>query len=285
MVVDHNFELQTPDGISLQGIHCPALQPRAIVLILHGLGEHYGRYHEVVRRFRESGISCSAFDQRGHGRSEGPRGYAPSYDHLLDDLALVLEKVRSETPDLPLFLYGQSMGGNLVSNFLLRRGTDELAGALITSPWLRLRWGPRFSWILLTGMIKMIFPGQAHRPWLNPDRLSTDPEVGIFFGADELVHRRIHPRTFLAMYRAGRFALAHAARIDLPVYVAHGGSDPITSPRASQRFARRCGAEFHLWENMLHETHHELDYERVIDTMSDWILRQTERVETENHDG
>ena len=270
----HSFDLLTADGLCLRGVYYPALQPRAAVAIVHGLGEHYGRYHEVIRRFRAEGISCYAFDQRGHGRSDGPRGYIPSYDHLLDDLQLLLRKIEREQSQRPLFLYGQSMGGNLVSNYLLRRNPEPLAGALVTSPWLRLRWSPRFGWIFLSNVIKKVWPAQAHRPWLNPERLSSDPEVGVHFGADELVHRRIHPRTFLAMYRAGRYALAHAHRIELPVYVAHGSADPITCPAASRRFAAGCGADFKPWEGLLHETHHEKNYAEVIDTMAEWVLNQ-----------
>jgi alpha-beta hydrolase superfamily lysophospholipase len=275
-VTKESFDLQTPDGLRLAGMYRPATAPpQAVVAIVHGLGEHYGRYPEVMRRFCAQGISCYAFDQRGHGRSDGPRGYAPSYDHLLDDLELLLTRIKTDHPELPLFVYGQSMGGNLVSNYLLRRDTADLAGALITSPWLRLRWGGRFGWIILTNIIKLLWPAQAHRDWLNPERLSSVPGVGVHFGTDELVHRRLHPRTFLAMLRAGRYAVERAAAINVPVYIAHGDSDPITCPRASERFAQRSGGDFRLWENMLHETHHEWDYARVIDTMADWILDHT----------
>lgn len=270
----HSFDLSTVDGLCLRGLYCPAPHPRAAVAIVHGLGEHYGRYHEVIRRFQTKGITCYAFDQRGHGRSDGPRGYAPSYARLLDDMQLLLKKIASEQPGVPLFLYGQSMGGNLVSNYLLRRQPEQLAGALITSPWLRLRWNLRFGWILASNLIKWLWPAQSHRPWLNPERLSSDPQVGVQFGKDDLVHRRLHPRIFLAMFRAGRYALSYAHRIDLPVYVAHGSADPITSPAASRRFAERCEAEFRRWEGLLHETHHEENYAEVIDTMANWILQQ-----------
>jgi acylglycerol lipase len=271
----HDFELTTTDGLRLRGRHLPVPRPRAVVAIVHGLGEHYGRYHEVIRRFRAQDIACYALDQRGHGRSDGPRGYAPSYPRLLDDLALLLSKIKADQPDLPVFLYGQSMGGNLVSNYLLRRKTSGLAGALITSPWFRLRWSLRLCWIALSGVIKPWWPAQAHRSWLNPERRPSDPLPGVRFGPDALVHRRIHLRTFLAMHRAGHYAVRHASRIDLPVYVAHGSADPITSPAAARRFADRCRADFRRWPELLHETHHAENYGEVIDTMADWILRQT----------
>lgn len=128
------FDLKSLDGIFYAQLWEPESEPRAVVCLAHGYGEHSGRYAHVAAQMNEAGYAFLAFDLRGHGKSHGQRGHTPSYEHLLNDLALLFAEGarRFPAPRKPLFIYGHSMGGNLVLNYALRR-QPEIAGVIATS--------------------------------------------------------------------------------------------------------------------------------------------------------
>ena len=105
-----------------------------VLLIIHGLGEHSQRYDQVANFFNERKTAVFGMDLRGHGKSGGKRGHTPSYGQLMEDIEQGMIQARSAYPNLPLFIYGHSLGGNLVTNFLLRKNVSELAGAIISAP-------------------------------------------------------------------------------------------------------------------------------------------------------
>ncbi len=128
------FIITAQDGLELKGQMCiPVHEPVAVVCLVHGMGEHQGRYAHVASYLVENDMAFFSHDLRGHGRSQGKRGHTPSYSHLLNDIENLLKRARREYNNLPIFLYGHSLGGNLVVNYLLRRGSSELTGAVITS--------------------------------------------------------------------------------------------------------------------------------------------------------
>ncbi len=146
----HNeFKFRTFDGLQLFGQSWqPEDQPRAVICLVHGMGEHSGRYGHVADRLTQACYSVFAFDLRGHGKSPGPRGHTPSYEALLNDVNFFLNEVDKNFPELPLFLYGHSLGGNLVLNYVISR-QPKLKGVIVTGPWLRLAFEPpRFKIIL-----------------------------------------------------------------------------------------------------------------------------------------
>ena len=120
-----DVQWQSADGLQLVGRSWePDSEPRAVVCLVHGLGEHCGRYQHVAAALTEAGFAVLACDQRGHGRSAGKRGVIPSYDALMDDIGLLLEQASQRYPGKPRFLYGHSLGGNEVINYALRRKPD-----------------------------------------------------------------------------------------------------------------------------------------------------------------
>ena len=133
--IDTNWT--SADGLPLVG-RCwePAGEPRAVVCLVHGLGEHSGRYAHVAAALNDAGYAVLACDKRGHGRSGGKRGHTPSYEALMTDIDLLLAQAEQRFPGKPRFLYGHSLGGNEVLNYALRRKPD-LAGVVATSPGLR----------------------------------------------------------------------------------------------------------------------------------------------------
>ncbi|GAG77006.1 unnamed protein product [marine sediment metagenome] len=136
------FEFKTFDGLSLFAQSWqPESQPQAVICLIHGMGEHSGRYAHVADRLTKAGYTIFTFDLRGHGKSEGPRGHTPSYEALMQDISSLLEVANKQFPQLSSFLYGHSLGGNLVLNYILRH-QPQLEGVIVSDPWLRLAFEP-----------------------------------------------------------------------------------------------------------------------------------------------
>ncbi|MDQ3393384.1 MAG: lysophospholipase, partial [Bacteroidota bacterium] len=136
---NEHLTLLSRDGLEIHARYWVPEKPNAIICIVHGIGEHSGRYNEMALYMCSRGFTVFANDQRGHGKSGGKRGHSPSYSLLLDDVETLMKWARSQYPDLPLYLYGHSWGGNIVANFILKRKTKEVSGSILSSPWLELQ--------------------------------------------------------------------------------------------------------------------------------------------------
>jgi len=273
------FTQQAPDGIQFyfQGWQ-PETPPKAVVCLVHGLGEHSGRYAHVAAALNAAGYALFGFDLRGHGKSDGLRGHTPSYDTLLDDIGRLLDEAAARYPGLPRFLYGQSLGGNLVLNCALRR-KPAIAGVVATSPWLRLSSAPPAARMTLGRVMNRLLPAFVQSSGLDPTGLSRDPEVVRAYKVDPLVHDRLSARLGMAAIEAGEWALAHAAEFPLPLLLAHGSADKLTSATASAEFANKVPGDctFKLWDGFYHETHNEPEKAEVLSFMIDWLQQHTLR--------
>jgi alpha-beta hydrolase superfamily lysophospholipase len=264
------------DGLGFYALEWPIdVKPKGIICLVHGYGEHINRYHHVAAAFNEAGYAMLGFDLRGHGQSEGPRGHTPSYDQLMDDIADLLIQAEKRHPGIPKFIYGHSMGGNLAINYVLRRKSD-LAGAIITGPWLKLAFQPPTSQVILARIMNSIAPGFTQTSALNAGNLSHDPEIVKAYETDPLVHGHISARLFLSIYESGLWALDHAAELSIPMLLMHGAVDPITSAEASREFAKKAGQKVNFipWENLYHEIHNELNKSEVLQSMTSWLAKQ-----------
>ncbi len=268
------FNWRTGDGLKLFAqVWRPEQEIRAVVALVHGLGEHSGRYTHVASALTTAGYALVAFDLRGHGRSEGQRGHSPSWDTLLDDIGMFLLESASRFPGRPIFLYGHSLGGNFVLNYIVRR-KPQLAGAIVTAPVLRTAFQPPAWKIKLGEALYSVWPTFSLSNELDPKGLSQDPKVVSAYVNDPLVHNRVSARLGMDMLRAGEWALAHAGELSVPLLLMHGASDPVCSPQASQEFARRAPQEactFNLWDNLYHEIHNEPEQGLVFQTMIQWL--------------
>ena len=252
----------------------PQAEPKAALMLVHGLGEHVNRYDHVAAALTEKGYALLGFDLRGHGKSGGPRGHIPSYAALMDDISDFFKQIEERYPEAPRFLYGHSLGGNLVLNYALRRKPD-LHGVIATGPWLRLAFDPPASQVTLGRLMNGIAPGFTQHSKLNTKGLSHDQRVVGAYENDPLVHDKISARLFVEMYETGQWALAHAAEFPLPLLLMHGSDDPITSARASREFAEKAGDKvtLKLWDGRYHEIHNELEKDQVFAFMLDWLGR------------
>ncbi len=270
---------KSKDGIEIWGKGWePDLPPRAVVCLVHGLGEHIGRYEHVARAFSESGYIVFGFDQRGHGRSGGRRGHTPSYEALMDDVAALLAQADQRYPQLPRFLYGHSMGGNEVINFALRR-KPKLAGVIATGPLLKLAFEPPSWKIGLARIMDRVLPSFTQDSGLEIAALSHDVKVVEAYRNDPLVHGQISARLFIELINSGKWALEHAAEFPLPLLLMHGSGDRLTSAEASREFDKRGGRNItlHIWDDWYHEIHNEPDQEEVFKVTMIWMDARLEK--------
>lgn len=251
---------------------CPAFPPEAALFLVHGHGDHSGMYGDAMRNLAVAGFAVCAFDLRGHGRSEGPIGDAPSYEQLLDDIDLLLHEARQRFgSEVPLFLFGHSHGGGLVLNYALRRHPC-LNGVIATSPWLALafRLPP---WVaVFARLLHLVRPDYGVAPQ-DERRLPDIVGRGRAKPRDELVHRTITPRLFFASRDAGDWALRHAGSFSLPLLVMHGTQDRTTSMEASRRFVEAVhgDATFVPCPELRHLIHVEGIEEDVFTQVMSWM--------------
>lgn len=273
----HAFEYEwlADDGVRLCGRKWqPADDSVAAVAIVHGLGEHGGRYAEIASQFVAAGFAVWAFDQRGHGRSAGPRGHAASCERLLDDIAEFVRRAGQERTGRLVILYGHSMGGNLVLNYALRRA-PQLAGLIVTSPLLCPVSPPGPGKQLVGRLLSRWWPTCSFDIGVNPDDLSHDRQAVDAYRTDPLVHHRVSARLGTQLLDAGVWAIAHADRLKLPTLLMHGSGDKVTSSEASREFARRAGplCNLQIWNGLYHELHWESERTEVIRHAIDWMHR------------
>ncbi|MFC2008944.1 alpha/beta fold hydrolase [Chloroflexota bacterium] len=252
--------LRAADGVNLRfQTWCPAEDSKATLCLVHGHGDHSDRFADGVDELVRLGFSVCTFDLRGHGLSGGPRGDAPSYEVLLDDVGLLLDTARTHAPGLPRFLLGHSLGGNLVLNYALRR-RPALAGLMAVNPWLDLAFRLPIWRTLAVRLVAAVRPDVP---------LSSRREPGVSSqgngDSDPLVHHVITPRVFLGARDAARGALTNAANLNTPLLVIHGSEDHSTSAEASELFVERAqgDATFTRWDGLGHSFHGE-DVERLL---------------------
>ncbi|MDI4643980.1 alpha/beta hydrolase [Cohnella hashimotonis] len=246
--------------------------PSAVVLIVHGMGEHMGRYHHVASILNEAGYAAIGFDQRGHGRTTGKRGHTPSYEGLLEGVDQLFEEAARRYPDVPVILYGHSMGGNVALNYLLRR-KPNVAGAVISSPWFRLAFAPPQAQVVIGRLVERFYPGFTNTRPMKVDHLTTDPAMAERYRDDPLGHGHITVRFFFSVQRAGLWAIKHAEKLSAPILLMHGDDDRVTSIAASRQFAERAGplCDYREWHGYKHELHNELEREPVLAAIREWI--------------
>jgi len=267
------FEWQTEDGLRLYAQDWqPDTEPKAAVCLVHGLGEHSGRYAHLAASLNQAGYALLAFDLRGHGKSEGQRGHTPSYEAFLNDISHLLEEAAKRYPDRPRFLYGHSLGGNLVINYALRR-RPQLTGVIATGPLLRPGFEPP-AWKLTLGKIMYsLWPTMSMSNEIDCQGLSRDPEVVRAYNDDPLVHDRLSARSGMDMLQSGLWALERAAEFPLPLLLMHGSADRITSPQGSREFAAQAGdgCTLRIWDGFYHEIHNEPEQGQVFAYLLEWL--------------
>ncbi len=268
-----DFKWTTADGIDIYGCEWPVKEARAVVGIIHGLGEHCHRYDPLADYFRSQGYGVVGYDQPGYGRSGGKRGHIAHYDRLLDGVGNLLLQCERRYNDLPVFLYGHSMGGNILLNYLIQRHPD-ISGAVVSAPHIRLAFRPRAASVIMARMARKILPGLTQSNGLATEFLSRDPNVEKAYKEDELVHDRISVSMALGLIDAANYLNRYSGAISIPLLLMHGKEDRITDPAGTAEFARRVTGpdiSLHLWEKLYHELHNEPERQQVFSYVNAWL--------------
>ncbi len=267
-----DFNIKLSNGQILRGfIKSPGEQLRAVVVFVHGLGEHIHRYSGWAGLFNETMIGFAGVDLPGHGRSDGKRGHIKSYAITDEMINILLSECRKTFPGVPLFLYGHSLGGGIVLDFLIRKN-PKVKGAIVTSPWLKLAFEPDKSKIWLAGIVKNILPALAQPSGLIVEHISHEKEVVDKYKNDKLVHGKISVSLIHAAFSAGADALKNASQLKTPLLLMHGSDDQICSPEGSSEFASKTKlAELKIWEGGYHELHNDFYRDELFDFIISWI--------------
>jgi len=269
----------TDDGIVLHLRHWqPGGRARGTVLIVHGLGEHVGRYDPVARHLAGRGWQVAGYDLRGHGRSGGARGRIAGADDPLRDLAAVIDALGR--PDAgPLVLLGHSMGGAIAARFVAEGASPASArwhrhvGALVlSSPALDpgLGAGER----LLLAVLERLAPDFAVHNGVKPRHVSRDPAVVQAYRDDPLVHDRVAARLVRFLVGAGDLTRERAPAWSTPTLLMYAGQDKLVSPDGSRAFARLAPTAVvrtRAFDALYHEIFNEPEREQVFEMLTGWL--------------
>lgn len=214
----------------------PEGTPKAVVCLIHGLGEHSGRYAHVGKAFTDANFALAAFDLRGHGKSGGPRGHAPSFDALMDDIEDFQKQLDERFPDLPRFLYGHSLGGILVLNYVLQRKPD-FVGVISTAAGLRTSLEEQKAKVLMARVLGTLISSVAISSGLDPTTISRNKEVVDKYVNDPLVHDKMSLGFGKFMLSVLPWTFEHAQEFSIPLLIMHGTEDKLGYPRGSEEFA------------------------------------------------
>ncbi len=267
------FNFQTFDGQNLFGrAWYPSERAQAVVGLIHGLGEHSGRYTHVAEWFGKERIALIAFDLRGHGRSEGKRGDAPSFESYMRDLDAFQQQIEARFDNTPCFYYGHSMGGLLMLNYLIRR-QPKILGAISSAAGLHTPLTQQKLKLALVQTLSRWTPKLAIPSGLDANAISRDQNVVQRYRADPLVHGLVTLRMAQATIPAIDFVFQHADQIGVPLLILHGTADQLTFSSGSEELARKVPkGKLILFEGLAHELHNEPEKETVFQTELKWMM-------------
>lgn len=266
------YWLRAKDGTKLfNRIWIPEDYPEKIIVMIHGLGEHGGRYMHWAEQFTHHNYIFMAGDLRGHGKSKGIRGDAKRPIVMVRDLLYIIKDIREEFPKLPLILYGHSLGGTLLIE--LYKHYKDVEGLIITSPWLDLVYKPPKWKLRLADAFEYFLPWLTIRSDIIPEQLTKRTEIIDDLYQDNLVHRRISIRFFNDITRLGKKILAEDYTTEVPVLIMQGEEDQLISIEATKKFVKKLKlfATFKPWPENYHEIHNDVDYLLVFDYILEWL--------------
>lgn len=266
-------KLTRPDGTVLFHQRWqPESTPKAVIVIVHGFGEHSDRYVNVVNKLVPKGYAIAALDHRGHGRSSGQRVYINRWNEFRQDLRQFILHTQTRFPNMPLFMLGHSMGGLMGLDYLLRYPA-ELTGAIISAPAIEPANLPA-PLRLAAKVMSRVWPTFSMPMSLGDNVLSRDPAVEKAAEEDPMMPNIGTPRLGTEMDVTGEWVRANPHKLQIPLLIVHGTADKLIEPASSQRFFESLtysDVQRITYEGSYHEPHNDLDHEKVTDDMLNWL--------------
>lgn len=253
-----------------------AAETRGEVVLIHGFGEHSGRYEALITHLLRQHFSVTAYDHRGHGRSSGLYGHIDRFSRYEDDLHHIVSLVRDSSRSKKLFLIGHSMGGLVALRYLARRG-DGIRGAVISAPLIEIAAKVPAAKLAIAKVGARLAPRLRLPSEINPAVLSRDPAVGRAYAADPLVGKLVSTRWFAEAVKAMEEIKREASRIQTPLLVMHGTEDKLASVEATKRLFPGIGSadkEMKIYEGFYHELFNEPEKQDIYDRVTDWLNEQ-----------
>ena len=267
------MQWQSKDALDL---HAQCWEPKGkvkgVICMVHGLGEHSGRYDHWAKKLTGTGYAFLIFDLRGHGKSGGQPGHTPSFDHYAEDVSILLKNAENKFPGKPCFLYGHSLGGTIILYYLTQR-QPELAGAIATAAGLHSALAEQKVKVILARLLGSLMPKGSMPSGLEQEALSKDPAVIDAYRNDPLVHDRISFGFGKYALDAVTYIFSNANRINLPLLLMSAKDDRIAYASGSEELAGLVSGDctLKIWEGLYHELHNDLEQDDVFIYLKDWL--------------
>ena len=274
MNTEPNTDMNDDITFYMQGWE-PEGKPKAVVCLVHGLGEHTGRYEHVGKVLNAAGYALFGFDLRGHGKTSGPRGHIPSLDAVMQDIQQFIAFQKQNFPRTPIFLYGHSLGGMFALAYAIQYN-NELQGVIVTGAGLHSPLREQKAKVTLVNILGSLFPAIILSSGLDPATISRDPEVVQKYINDPLVHDKISAGLGKAMLIGIDLCFKRANEFSLPLLIMHGKDDKLVYPSGSEEFAKLASESnkdvtLKLWDGLYHEIHNEPEKEEVFKVIIEWM--------------
>ncbi len=254
---------------------------KGVLAIVHGLGEHSGRYCQIVEGLTAAGYAVFGFDNQGHGKSEGQRGHINRWQDYRDNTQAFLSLIRQQEPDTPLFLMGHSLGGLIVLDYVLRSADDaafqalNVQGLIVSAPPFQPTSGTASRRRkVLARLLSGLLPRLSLSMDLSKGGLSRDPSVSDQAAEDPLTHSSVTLRWGSEILSTLDWVKANIDRLDLPLLLTHGEADPIISPSGSEKIFQQVNSPdktLKIYPGSYHEPHNDLDADTVVSDLLRWM--------------
>ncbi len=252
----------------------PDSVPKAVLVVVHGLAEHSGRYINLVNYFVPKGYAVYGFDQRGHGKSDGLKGYVERFSYFVNDLNSFLIIVRSSHHDAKIFMVGHSIGGTIATAHAISH-QDELDGLILSGATIRVPADAPAMLIFAARLLSWLLP-KAGLYIIDAEGISRDKSVVSAYVSDPLVYRgKIRARLGIEIIKAMKMVQHELPKIRLPMLILHGAADRLSDPKGSKILYERTSSidkTLKLYDGFYHEIFNEPECERVFADMEAWLL-------------
>ena len=263
------------DGKEIFARHWPVDNPVAVMTLIHGFGEHCGRYDHMASHLNANNIAVLSMDLRGHGQTEGKRGVVESYDHLISDVACLIKKSGQLYPNIPQYLFGHSMGGGIVLKYGLSQG-DSLDGYLVSAPFILPAKPVPAVMRFIVRLLHRLLPRFAIANPIDGTKISSIKAEQDAYEADPLNHGTLGIGLAVNLVETGEDLLARAAEWKHPLLLWHAKQDQLTSFEATEKFetqAQNC--KFTAFEDVEHEMHNDACRNQVYAMMVEYMIGRT----------